>query len=136
MEKVTAYRCQYCGKVYLRECACKKHEEMRCSQNPEIRPLCYSCQHYESSFDENEKESIEYWQSYGWDGSEYSYTKLFSPNRCKHPKKQCKLFNNVKLSAEMREGLSEAKYEPMPNRRSGGCGYYDAIPEHPYATKL
>lgn len=134
MEQVTAYRCQHCGKVYLRDFACKRHEETRCPQNPEIRPLCYSCRHYAASYDEEER--VMYVDGVDlWNGEEHFASKLFAPNKCTCSGNERKLYNNLKLSDEMRAGLAEADYEPMPNFRNGGCNFYQAIPEHPYAIK-
>lgn len=46
MEKVTAYKCEHCKKLYIREANCKKHE-MKCRRNPEHQRACYSCKHLE-----------------------------------------------------------------------------------------
>ncbi len=131
MKEVIAYRCQYCGKVYLKDYACKKHEDKICPRNPDIRPLCYSCEFYHQELDK--KEIIAYYvETYmGQD----VLTKHFDLNLCKHPDNQFKLYNNIKLSDEMREGLSDAGFVPMPNHLSGGCDFYKPIPNHPYADK-
>lgn len=129
MKEVSAYRCQYCGKVYLKRHACKKHEEKICQKNPVIRPLCYSCQHYHEEMDE--QETVVYHLEVYF--RENSYEKKFDLNACHHPQNCQKLYNNVKLSDEMREGLSHARFFPMPTRKTGGCKFYKAIPDHPYA---
>lgn len=135
MKQVTAYRCEHCRKIYLREYACREHEQNRCTQNPEIRPLCYSCKHYEPSWEDDEREEIEYevWCD-PYCGEHYS-TKLFNPNKCTHESNECKLYNNMKLSDAMQTALAEENYQPMPNRRNGGCKFYSAIPNHPYSEK-
>lgn len=133
MKEVTAYRCEHCGKLYLREFACKTHEQERCMQNPQIQPLCYSCEHYEPSWLDEEKEEIEYCYSCSYDGDEYYTTKLFSPNKCSHPDNNHKLYNNVKLSEEMIAGLEDKDYYPMPTLRTGGCNHYSPIEGHPYS---
>ena len=135
MKQVTAYRCDFCGKTYLREYACKSHEHDRCTQNPEIRPLCYSCKHYDPSWEDTEQDEIEYAVWTDPYGDEHYSTKLFTPNKCAHPDNKRKLYNNMKLSDEMRAALSGYDYYPMPIRRNGGCENYEAIPEHPYAEK-
>lgn len=135
MKEIIAYRCEHCGKLYMIESACSKHERDRCPKNPEIRPLCYSCEHYQASFDDGEKEKVEYGHGYHYDGSEYCSVKMFAPNRCKHPEKNCKLYNDIKLSDEMREGLTEVDFVAMPTPRSGGCSTYKPISNHPYAVK-
>ncbi len=135
MKEVKAFICEHCHKVYLRAHACKEHEQSRCTQNPEIRPLCYSCEHYEPSLEDDEREEIEYevWCD-PYCGKYYS-TKLFNPNKCTHESNECKLYNNMKLSDEMTEALSENGYQPMPTLRTGGCELYKPLPDHPYADK-
>ncbi len=118
MKQVQAYRCEHCGKTYLRPHACREHEENRCSRNPEIRPYCYSCEHYKESFPDTEKERITYSLGIDYYGDEEYDIKLFSPNQCLHPDNPCKLYNNINLSEEMRQGLSEAGYRPMPCHRT------------------
>lgn len=133
MKKVNAFRCEHCGKVYLREHACIVHEEKRCCKNPLNIPYCYSCRHYEASTD---KESVVYWIDDNWLGSQEEYTKNFELNRCTHPQKNCKLFNNINLSDEMYEGLREADFEPMPTNKTGGCDYYEPYTGHPHVEIL
>ncbi|TGY80893.1 hypothetical protein [Lepagella muris] len=136
MKEITAYRCQHCGKVYLKRHACQKHEDERCPENVEIRPLCYSCVHYAPDYDDENKERIEfvdYVDSYF--GTEHYSIKLFSPNKCTYPKCTRKLFNNINLSQEMRKGLAESEYYPMPTPRTGGCPFYKVIPDHHHTNK-
>ncbi len=135
MKQVTAFLCEHCHKVYLRAHACKKHEQFRCTQNPEIRPLCYSCEYYAQSGFEDKADDIEFefWTDYY--GDQHSSSKEFSPNKCSHPSNGGKLYNNMKLSAKMTEALSNYGYKPMPTLRTGGCQFYKAIPNHHYAIK-
>lgn len=49
MKEVTAYRCDYCKKLYMRSGTCANHEEL-CLKNPQNIPLCYTCQHFILSF--------------------------------------------------------------------------------------
>jgi len=44
MKEVKAYRCEYCGKVYLRKGNCKKHEHF-CYHNPKNARPCYDCKY-------------------------------------------------------------------------------------------
>lgn len=131
MKEVPAYLCEHCGKVYLKRHACKKHEEDICPKNPEIRPLCYSCEHYHEEL--MKREIIAYYLETYF--GEDVYEKEFNLNTCNHPDNWQKLYNNVKLSDEMREGLSTAGFVPMPTRKTGGCKFYKVIPDHPYAEK-
>lgn len=135
MKEVKAFICEHCHKVYLRAHACKEHEQNRCTENPEIRPLCYSCEHYVPSTLEDERDEIEYEVYVDWYGDEHYQTKSFTPNKCSHPSKDCKLYNNMKLSDKMTEALSENGYQPMPTRRTGGCELYKPLPDHPDADK-
>lgn len=128
MKQVTAYRCEHCGKTYLIAGACAKHEDEVCMKNPAIRPLCYSCQHYKESWQDEEKERIAYYFDTCF-GERYDI-KLFSPNRCTHL--DCKLYNNIKLSDEMQTALSEENYIAMPTRRTGGCEHYQLDPKKEY----
>lgn len=130
MKEVTAYRCKHCGKLYLKKQICIEHEENRCTQNPEIRPLCYSCEHYNPSYLEDKEEIVFYPVSpFG----EQRDTKMFDPHKCDHPEINCKLFNNVKLTEDIYNALVEDyDYRPMPIRRGGGCEYYKPIPGHPF----
>lgn len=131
MKEVPAYLCEHCGKVYLKRHACKKHEEEICPKNPEIRPLCYSCEHYHEEWDK--KELIIYYRESYWGRD--TLDKEFNVSTCQHPDNLCKIYNNVKLSDEMRKGLSDYGFVPMPTRKTGGCKFYKAIPDHPYADK-
>lgn len=130
MKQVTAYRCEHCGKLYLRKGSCKEHEKKRCCKNPLNMPYCYSCKHYKEEFVEHE-DVVYYIDSYfGQD----EYSKRFNPNICKH--RGCKLYNNINLSADMIVGLEEVDYEPMPTLKTGGCQSYEPVEEHPYAKIL
>lgn len=116
MRKVTAYRCIYCGKLYLRERNCVNHEK-RCNENPQVRPLCYGCKHYEQAT-ETEEITFYYDSAYG----EQARIKNFQPHRCGIS--QVKLYNAVKLSEDYQETLEyDNGYAPMP-RLSGGCRHY------------
>ena len=44
MEKVTAYKCKHCGKLYQRAKNCEKHET-RCKKNPDNFRACFGCKH-------------------------------------------------------------------------------------------
>lgn len=133
MKHVQAFRCDYCGKVYLKESSCKQHEQERCCQRPDIRPYCYSCKHYHQEFDK--KENVIYYTGVynPFTDDEDESVKTFDVNRCTHPDNERKLYNNIKLSAEMQTALDECDFYPMPTPKSGGCKYYEPIPEHPWA---
>lgn len=43
-EKVEAYKCLFCSKLYRRESNCIKHL-VSCKKNPENKRACYGCKH-------------------------------------------------------------------------------------------
>ncbi len=129
MKEVQAYRCEHCGKVYLMKTACLEHEAHRCPRNPENRPLCYDCKHYQPSIEADDRERIKYYMDAPWGDLEYS--KKFDPNKCKRT--DCKLFNNIKLSDEMTDALNEAGYKPMPLPKDG-CKDFEQTDGENYKT--
>ena len=118
MKKVTGYRCEHCGKVFLTERGCMNHEKSRCSRDPNRIPFCYECEHYEAAFGDD-KDNIEFVVGTSWYGEDVTEYKKFEPNRCRLRK--CKLYNNIKLSAELQDALDDNGYEPMPTPMTGGC---------------
>lgn len=133
MKQVIGYRCEHCGKIYLRWHACKEHEENLCPRNPLKMPFCYSCQHYDPA-GIKDRETV-YYKFDTWDDCE-QYEKTIDINRCNHPEKKCKLFNNIKISGELYEGLREADYEEMPTNSTGGCKFYKPYETHPHLEIL
>lgn len=121
MKEIKGYRCEYCGKVYLRKKACHIHETTRCNKNNFIRPYCYSCKHYHKAQSDDVENII--WYSGDSELGRLNYKK-FTVNRCKHPENERKLFNDVNLSSEMKEGLHKADFKEMPTKQSGGCKFY------------
>ena len=118
MKQIQPYRCEHCGKVFLRKSACIEHEAHRCSHNPDYRPLCYNCQHYMPSINIGNKERIVYFSAHcPWNDEEFKYSTMFDPNKCECTDR--KLFNNIKLSEEMQDALHDAGYEPMPLQKNG-----------------
>lgn len=120
MKEVKAYRCQYCGKLYLTKRGCERHENDICTKSPERRPLCYNCKNYRATYDEHEREKITITEYLGEDVSYQNF--YFYPNKC-HAK-ICKLFFNVKLSEELQDELYENRYIPMPSVNKG-CECYE-----------
>ena len=125
MKKVEAYRCEHCGKLYLRPHACQHHEHNLCLANPTLQPLCYNCIHYQQWIDgmsEELSDRIEIWHDDGW--HEWSEIKIFSPNRCaKRP--DIKLYNNIRLKEDTVIALDDTnEYTAMP-KPADGCEYYE-----------
>ncbi|MFA6667796.1 MAG: hypothetical protein WCS51_05550 [Bacilli bacterium] len=60
MKELTAYRCDFCKKLYIRKSSCKKHENL-CFLNPENKPACFGCKYltkklfYDDPNDENSR---------------------------------------------------------------------------------
>lgn len=44
MKEISAFKCDFCGKVYQRKRNIKMHEA-RCSKNPENQRACFGCKH-------------------------------------------------------------------------------------------
>lgn len=131
MKQVQAYRCEHCGKVYLMKTACLEHEAHRCPRNPENRPMCYDCKHYQQSMEDGERETIKYQVESAWSSQDIVIVKKFDPNRCR--KKGCKLFNNIKLSDEMTTALDDADFKPMPLPKDG-CSDFEVADEEDKKT--
>ncbi len=122
MKQVTAYRCQHCGKLFMRDYNCRKHEP-QCTKNPLVRPLCYDCKFYQNADD---REEVKIWvDSYF---GEQCYTKQFYPNKCTHPDKDCKLFANIHVSEDTYIALTEEDWEAMPTPKEK-CPYFE---QHKY----
>lgn len=127
MKQVQAYRCEHCGKVYLMKSACLEHEAHRCPHNPENRPLCYDCKHYQPSMEADNKERVVWYTDSPW--GDVEHMKKFDPNRCSVL--GCKLFNNIKLSDEVLEALDENDYTAMPLPSNGCVNFVEAEDDKP-----
>jgi len=46
MKKVTAYKCEFCSKLYQLERFASAHE-VKCKMNPNNKRVCFDCQHIE-----------------------------------------------------------------------------------------
>lgn len=121
MKTITAYRCEHCGKVYQRPLMCEKHEAA-CTKNPTVRPLCYSCKHYEFIPD---KEKVEF--SIDTPYGEISKEKDFFPHVCKKAEApNNKLYFRIHLSEDWCEQLEEYHgYRAMATPTNGGCKNYE-----------
>lgn len=127
MEKIEAYKCQYCGKLYKTAQGCVKHEEHLCAKHPDRAPYCYRCQHYSPSYESDAREEITYYVTSVYDGHDVQQFKKFEPNKCNFL--GCKLYNNTRLSDELQEALQGSGYQPMPTPQIGGCKYFIAKPQ-------
>ena len=133
MKQVTAYRCEHCGKVYLTQYHCRKHEPL-CTQNPQTRPLCYSCQNYNMA-GPDEWMFVEIPDG-GYNNPFEDTTRLkFDLNTCEARKSDPDgnfLFNKRKQTPETLTALKRDGFIPMPSKSSGGCKNYKPIEGHPY----
>lgn len=122
MEKIEAYRCQHCGKLYLTSKGCQEHEDHLCTKHPERRPYCYNCQHYSPSYSSDNREEVMYYTIIGYNEQGLPNFKKIDLNKCR--KYRCKLYNNIRLSNELQEALSDHGYKPMPTPQTGGCKHF------------
>lgn len=120
MKQVTAYRCNHCGKLFMRDYNCHKHEP-QCTKNPLVRPLCYDCKFYQSNDDSEEEVKIWVDSYFG----EQCYTKQFHPHKCTHPDNDCKLFANIHMNEDTYIALTDDGWEAMPTPKVGGCEYFE-----------
>lgn len=132
MKEVTAYRCEHCGRLYAQKHHCRKHEPL-CTLNPQTRPLCYSCQNYNTAA-LDEKMRV-YYDTTRDPFSEDPYV-IYSLNKCEARKEytDCFLFNKRKQSKKILRALEDEGFIPMPSLSSGGCDNYKPIEGHPYAS--
>lgn len=126
MKKVQAYRCEYCGKVYLLPHACSKHEERNCRKNPRLQPLCYHCKHYEAA---PPSRVTTIYLNYDPEEDWASYKKNFTDNRCKRMGDRLHLYNRICLTKEMKDALHASGFIAMP-LPSEGCQLYEFQDPH------
>lgn len=117
MKEVKAYRCEFCGKVFLRKNTCEKHEKNDCSKIPNNRALCYECIHYNVGFISFEKEEdIELVRDDG-----IKFIKRMKRNRCEIY--NFLLFNSLHMPDYICDALIGAGWKYMPTVENG-CECY------------
>lgn len=116
MEEIKAYKCGYCGKLYQRKRACRRHEDNDCLKNPKIRPICFDCEFMQRS---EETEDVPYPAEIvgGWSGTAYL---KFERTTCHRT--GAKMYVDVHLSEEAKYGLDDEGWEAMPTHAEG-CKY-------------
>lgn len=113
MEEIKAYKCGYCGKLYQRKHACRRHEGNDCLKNPKIRPVRFDCLLMQCS---EEKEGVNSWLTMK-DGSEVSVSTQFKRTICRETGK--KMYVNIHLSENVKVALDDNGWEAMPTYAEG-----------------
>ena len=116
MEEIKAYKCGYCGKLYQRKHACRRHENRDCLKNPKIRPVCFDCKFMQCNED---TEDVELWVSM-MDGREVRASRTFNRTICRETEK--KMYVNIHLHEDVTEALDDDGWEAMPTHAEG-CKY-------------
>lgn len=117
MKEVKAYRCEFCGKVFLRKNTCEKHEKNDCSKIPKNRALCYECKHYNVGFiGFNEAKDIELERDDG-----LKFTKRMNPNRCEINNDL--MFNSLHMRDCVCNALISVGWQYMPTVENGCKNY-------------
>lgn len=117
MIRVDAYQCSSCGKLFLTEKGCIKHEKTFCSKSPHNLAACYSCKMYKQTeqtmtITRVGSESTEF---------EFEYEKEIQINIClKH---NAKLFNSFHASKGLIDDVVDNDFLIMPTIEEG-CLYY------------
>lgn len=115
MKVVKAYRCEFCGKLFLRKNNCEEHEKNDCSKIPKNRALCYECKHYQIAC-ENEVEDIEL------DDEEcFLFAKRMQTNKCRINNDL--MFNPLHMRDYVCDALIGAGWQYMPTVENGCKNY-------------
>lgn len=77
MEEIKAYKCGYCGKLYQRKHACRRHEDNDCLKNPKIRPVCFDCKLMQRSEETEDGLDDEGWEAMPTHAEGCKYAKLY-----------------------------------------------------------
>ena len=120
MKEVKAYRCEFCGKVFLRKKTCEEHEKNGCSKIPKNRALCYKCKYYHIA-NKNEVKDVELVRDDG-----IKFAKRMELNRCKIY--NFLIFNSLHMPDYVCDGLIGAGWQYMPTVENG-CGCYKRFKE-------
>lgn len=119
MIRVDAYRCSYCGKLFLTERGCVKHEEKYCGKIPRNIAACYSCKWYKET---GQTTTITITGLPPLAGHEQEYEKTVRVNIClKHH--NAKMFNSFHASAELVDDAENSGLCIMPTMEEGCLDY-------------
>lgn len=119
------YECEHCGKISKSAGGMAVHEKT-CRRNPNVRPLCWGCRHFDDAYDK-EKEHVTFITFDAWDG-EYPHKADMKPSKCLID--GCKLYNRIGVHCEELEiALQDGDWRCCPSV-SEGCPNFEPWPEH------
>lgn len=117
MIKVDAYRCSHCGKLFLTERGCAKHEEKFCNKSPCNIAACYSCKWYKETGQTTTITRTRFHPLMG-----YEYEKEVYVNICLKYH-NAKMFNSFHASEELIEDAENGGFRIMPTIEEGCLDY-------------
>lgn len=117
MKEVKAYRCEFCGKLFLRKNNCEEHEKNDCTKIPKKRALCYECKHYDVGFiGFEEVKDVDLVRDDG-----IKFTKRMKRNRCKINNNL--IFNSLHMPEYICDALVGAGWQYMSTVEHGCKNY-------------
>jgi hypothetical protein len=119
MEKVTAFRCSFCGKILLTEKGCVAHEERFCGKSPHNLAACYSCKWYKQT---EQFTTITRVGNNPLTGHEFEYEKEIQINICLKYN-NAKMFNSFHASEELIDDAENNGFRIMPTMEEGCLDY-------------
>lgn len=118
------YECEHCGKISKSAGGMAVHEKT-CRKNPNVRPLCWSCRHFDNAY--NDEEEVTFIVFDAWAG-EYPRKADMRPSRCQIDRS--KLYNRIGVHCEELEiALQDEGWRLCPTI-SEGCPVFEPYPEH------
>lgn len=115
MKEVKAYKCEFCGKLFLRKNNCEEHEKNDCSKIPKNKALCYECKHYQIAC-ENEVEDVSLESDNG-----IKFVKRMQQNKCKINNDL--MFNSLHMPDYVCDALIGVGWQYMPTVENGCKNY-------------
>ena len=119
MIKIDAYRCSYCGKLFLTGRGCVKHEEKYCGKSPCNLAACYSCKWYKET---EQTATITRTGFHPQTGREHEYEKEIHVKICLKYH-NAKMFNSFHASEELIEDVENNDFRVMPTMEEGCLDY-------------
>lgn len=119
MIRVDAYRCSYCGKLFLTERGCVKHEGKYYGKSPCNLAACYSCKWYKET---EQTTTIPKTWFHPQTGREHEYEKEIHVNVCLKYH-NAKMFNSFHASEELIDDAENGGFRIMPTMEEGCLDY-------------